>query len=33
MCFRSLIAKILACLMTSAVAGIFFTEGSILPGR
>jgi CNT family concentrative nucleoside transporter len=31
--FRALIAATLACLMTAAVAGIFFTEGSILLGR
>ncbi len=31
--FRALIAATLACLMTAAVAGTFFTEGSILLGR
>ncbi len=31
--FRALIASTLACLMTSAVAGTFFTEGSILLGK
>jgi CNT family concentrative nucleoside transporter len=31
--FRALIAATLACLMTAAVAGAFFTEGSILLGR
>ena len=30
--FRALIAATLACLMTAAVAGIFFSEGSILLG-
>ncbi|MEW6585636.1 MAG: nucleoside transporter C-terminal domain-containing protein [Nitrospirota bacterium] len=30
---RALIAATLACLMTAAVAGTFFTEGSILLGR
>lgn len=31
--FRALIASTLACLMTAAVAGTFFTEGSILLGK
>lgn len=31
--FRALIAATLACLMTAAVAGTFFTEGSILLGK
>lgn len=31
--FRALVAATLACLMTAAVAGTFFTEGSILLGR
>ena len=31
--FRALIAATLACLMTAAVAGTFFTEGSILFGK
>jgi CNT family concentrative nucleoside transporter len=31
--FRSLIAATLACLMVAAVAGTFFTGGSILFGR
>jgi len=31
--FRALLAATLACLMTGAVAGIFFTKGSILFGR
>lgn len=31
--FRALIAATFACLMTAAVAGTFFTEGSILLGR
>jgi len=31
--FRALLAATLACLMTGAVAGIFFTEGSILLGK
>jgi len=31
--FRALIAATLACLMTAAVAGTFFTQGSILLGR
>ncbi len=31
--FRALLAATLACLMTGAVAGIFFTKGSILLGR
>ncbi len=31
--FRALIAATLATLMTAAVAGTFFTEGSILLGR
>jgi CNT family concentrative nucleoside transporter len=30
--FRALIAATLACLMTACVAGIFFTEESILLG-
>lgn len=30
--FRALVAATLACLMTAAVAGMFFTEGSILFG-
>lgn len=31
--FRALVAATLACLMTAAVAGTFFTEGSILLGK
>ncbi|KAF0145492.1 MAG: concentrative nucleoside transporter CNT family [Nitrospirae bacterium] len=31
--FRALLAATLACLMTAAVAGTFFTEGSILLGK
>lgn len=31
--FRALLAATLACLMTGAVAGIFFTKGSILLGK
>ena len=31
--FRALIAATLACLMTAAMAGTFFTEGSILLGK
>ncbi len=31
--FRALIAATLACLMTACVAGVFFTEGSILFGK
>ena len=31
--FRALIASTLACLMTAAVAGTFFTDGSILLGK
>lgn len=31
--FRALLAATLACLMTGAVAGIFFTKGSILLGQ
>jgi len=31
--FRALIASTLACLMTACVAGVFFTEGSILFGK
>lgn len=31
--FRSLVAATLACLMTAAVAGVFFTQGSMLLGR
>lgn len=31
--FRALVASTLACLMTAAVAGTFFTEGSILLGK
>jgi CNT family concentrative nucleoside transporter len=31
--FRALVAATLACLMTAAVAGTFFSEGSILLGR
>lgn len=31
--FRALLAATLACLMTGAVAGFFFTKGSILLGR
>jgi CNT family concentrative nucleoside transporter len=31
--FRALIAATLACLMTAAIAGTFFTDGSILLGR
>ncbi len=31
--FRALIAATLACLMTACVAGVFFTEGSILLGK
>ena len=31
--FRALMAATLACLMTAAVAGTFFSEGSILLGR
>ena len=31
--FRALVAATLACLMTAAVAGTFFTSGSILLGR
>ncbi len=31
--FRALLAATLACLMTGAVAGIFFTRGSILLGK
>jgi CNT family concentrative nucleoside transporter len=30
---RALIAATLACLMTAAVAGTFFTDGSILLGK
>jgi CNT family concentrative nucleoside transporter len=30
--FRALLAATLACLMTGAVAGVFFREGSILFG-
>jgi CNT family concentrative nucleoside transporter len=31
--FRALLAATLACLMTGAVAGLFFTQGSILIGK
>ncbi len=31
--FRALLAATLACLMTGAVAGVFYTSGSILLGR
>ena len=31
--FRALLAATLACLMTGAVAGVFFSSGSILLGR
>ena len=31
--FRALIAATLACLMTAAVAGTFFTGGSVLLGK
>ncbi len=31
--FRALVAATLACLMTGAVAGVFYTSGSILLGR
>jgi CNT family concentrative nucleoside transporter len=31
--FKALLAATLACLMTGAVAGLFFTQGSILLGR
>jgi len=31
--FRALVAATLACLMTAAVAGVFFTESSILLGK
>ncbi len=31
--FRALLAATLACLMTGAVAGLFFTKGSILFGK
>ncbi len=31
--FRALLAATLACLMTGAVAGLFFTQGSILLGK